>query len=106
TSGRRRPTARERTGSMNRSTEAKIGPGELVLIVGPSGAGKDTLIGLVRDRLAGDPAVVFPRRVVTRAPSPDEENEFLTETEFARRAQAGAFALSWGAHGLHYGVPG
>ena len=37
-----------------------IGPGRLVLVVGRSGAGKDTLIGLAQAACADDPGVVFP----------------------------------------------
>ena len=47
----------------------RIGPGTLVVVVGPSGAGKDTLIGLARALCANDARVVFPRRIVTRSPS-------------------------------------
>jgi ribose 1,5-bisphosphokinase PhnN len=46
-----------------------IGPGRLLAVVGPSGAGKDTLIARARTRLAGDPMIVFPLRIVTRAAS-------------------------------------
>lgn len=76
-----------------------------VLIVGPSGAGKDTLIRLVRVEFEGDPRFVFPRRLVTRPPSADEDNLPITLADFARREAAGCFALSWRAHGLGYAVP-
>lgn len=86
--------------------EAKpIGPGRLVLVVGPSGAGKDTLIRAARDRLAGDPGFVFPRRVVTRPPSDAEDNDHADAETFGRIAAAGGFAMRWRAHGLDYGVP-
>jgi ribose 1,5-bisphosphokinase len=83
----------------------RIGPGRLVLVVGPSGAGKDTLILAARENLQGDANVLFPRRVVTRPVSPFEDHDSLSEADFARALLAGAFALSWEAHGLRYGVP-
>lgn len=82
-----------------------IGPGRLVLVVGPSGAGKDTLIRAARERLAGDPGFVFPRRVVTRPPSDAEDNDHADPETFRRIAAAGGFAMHWRAHGLDYGVP-
>lgn len=78
----------------------------LVLIVGPSGVGKDALISYCRSGLAGVEAVVFPRRAVTRAAGAGgEDHDTISEGEFARRAAAGGFSLSWRAHGLGYGVP-
>ena len=83
---------------------AQIGPGRLVVVVGPSGAGKDTLLGLARDRFGGDRNIVFPRRVVTREPSAAEDNESISETDFAAAVAAGGFAFWWDAHGLKYAL--
>ncbi|MDP4004526.1 phosphonate metabolism protein/1,5-bisphosphokinase (PRPP-forming) PhnN [Methylobacterium sp. NEAU K] len=80
-------------------------PGCLVLVVGPSGAGKDTLIRLARTALADDPRYVFPRRLVTRPPSADEDNDQIDEAGFAEGCAAGRFILSWRAHGLGYALP-
>ena len=78
----------------------------LLLIVGPSGAGKDTLINGARVALAGDHRVRFVRRVITRkADGGEEEHDSVTDQAFELRRAAGEFALTWRAHGLHYGIP-
>jgi len=82
-----------------------IGPGRLVLVVGPSGAGKDTLIAGARAACRDDTAVIFPRRVVTRPASAFEDNDVLSESDFAQAAAKGEFAFWWGAHGHDYGIP-
>jgi ribose 1,5-bisphosphokinase len=82
-----------------------IGPGRLVLVVGPSGAGKDTLLGLAQVACADDKNIVFPRRVVTREASAAEDNEQVSTEAFGQAAAQGAFAISWDAHGHAYGLP-
>ena len=78
----------------------------LILIVGPSGAGKDTLLNGVRDLLDDHAPVRFVRRVITRPGDMGEEaHESVAEQEFTLRETAGDFALAWRAHGLHYGIP-
>ena len=84
---------------------ATIGPGRLVLVVGPSGAGKDTLIGLARAACADDRNIVFPRRVVTREASPSEDNEQVSPEAFRQALARGEFAMHWEAHGHCYGLP-
>ena len=74
----------------------------LVLVVGPSGAGKDSLLDAARAALAGDSHYRFVRRAITRpADAGGETHEALTAAEFAARH----FALRWRAHGLDYGIP-
>ncbi|GAC1307149.1 MAG: phosphonate metabolism protein/1,5-bisphosphokinase (PRPP-forming) PhnN [Steroidobacteraceae bacterium] len=85
---------------------AAIGPGRFVLVVGPSGAGKDTLIGLARAACAEDGNIVFPRRVVTREASPFEDNEQVSPEAFRRACNRGEFAVHWEAHGHCYALPG
>jgi ribose 1,5-bisphosphokinase len=85
--------------------ETDVGPGRLVLVVGPSGAGKDTLLGLAQTALADDADVVFVRRVVTREASAFENNEQVTPEAFRAAKMSGAFAIDWEAHGLCYALP-
>jgi ribose 1,5-bisphosphokinase len=90
--------------SANRDRPDAIGPGRFILVVGPSGAGKDTLLGLAHAACAEDRSVVFPRRVVTRQPSAFEDNEQLSFEDFRRARAGGAFAVHWEAHGHGYGL--
>jgi ribose 1,5-bisphosphokinase len=82
-----------------------IGPGRLILVVGPSGAGKDTLLGLAKSACVEDTSVVFPRRVVTREASSSEDNAQLSIDDFQQALARGDFAMHWEAHGHHYGLP-
>ena len=81
-----------------------LGPGRLVLVVGPSGAGKDTLLNLACAACACETRIVFPRRVVTRQASSFEDNEEMDEVAFRRALAQGQFAIHWQAHGHRYGV--
>lgn len=80
------------------------GAGMFVCLVGPSGAGKDTLLRLVKIKLAAQPGFIFPCRRVTRAASPHEDHLVLTETAYLEGVRAGRFALAWRAHGLGYAI--
>jgi phosphonate metabolism protein PhnN/1,5-bisphosphokinase (PRPP-forming) len=77
-----------------------------VAVVGPSGAGKDTLMAGARARLAEDPRFRFVRRAITRpAEAGGEDHEALSAEAFEARRAGGDFALWWEAHGLRYGIP-
>lgn len=83
-----------------------MGQGALVLVVGPSGAGKDTLIAAARDALADDERFVFVRRVVTRdAVAELEDHETIDREGFEAARGRGEFALDWEAHGFSYALP-
>jgi ribose 1,5-bisphosphokinase len=83
----------------------RIGPGALVVVVGPSGAGKDTLIALARAQCAHDARIVFPRRIVTRPPSAAEDHDSATPAQFDAAIEQDAYAFWWEAHGLKYALP-
>jgi ribose 1,5-bisphosphokinase len=79
-------------------------PGALFYVIGPSGAGKDSVIAWAR--AASDPArIAFAHRYITRPATLDAENHVaLSVDEFEARRRRGWFALSWQSHGLSYGI--
>jgi len=78
--------------------------GRLVYVMGPSGAGKDTLLAHARAHLRGA-AVLFAHRYITRAADAGGENHVaLQGEEFEWRESQGLFALTWHSHGLSYGI--
>jgi len=78
--------------------------GIFFFVVGPSGAGKDSLIDGARAALPSD-QFVFARRTITRPHgSPGEDHEACTEAEFLARLTQQGFLITWQAHGLHYGL--
>lgn len=80
--------------------------GVFIAVVGPSGAGKDTIIAYVREQLGEEGGVDFVRRVITRpCDASTEDHDTLEEAAFDDAEENGAFALSWSAHGLKYGLP-
>jgi ribose 1,5-bisphosphokinase len=81
-----------------------IGPGRLILVVGPSGAGKDTLLGLAKAACADDPNIVFPRRVITRQASASEDNEEVSAGTFQAALARNEYAMHWEAHGHCYAL--
>jgi ribose 1,5-bisphosphokinase len=80
--------------------------GWLVLVVGPSGAGKDSVLRDAARELKGDERFVFPRRVVTRQADANlEDHDTNSEPHFEQAVIDGKFMLHWGAHGNFYGIP-
>ncbi len=79
--------------------------GSLVYVMGPSGAGKDSVLSRARALLPPEAPVVFAHRYITRPADTGGENHVaVTRAEFAMRRAHGLFAYHWGAHGNDYGV--
>lgn len=78
--------------------------GAWVLVAGPSGAGKDTLIDIACREFADDPRIRRARRVVTRQPNAFEDHETVSDAAFEALRSSGQLSLSWQAHGLSYGI--
>jgi ribose 1,5-bisphosphokinase len=80
--------------------------GKLILVVGPSGAGKDSIIGYAKEKFKNDPQFIFPRRIITRqADVAAEDHDTMDVREFLALKAKDGFALCWQAHDLHYGLP-
>ncbi len=79
--------------------------GKLILVVGPSGSGKGTLINHVKKLL---PELAFPKSSTTRAKrghDSDKNYNFLTRGEFQAAIDAEKF-LEWAEYGgNYYGTP-
>ena len=82
------------------------GAGLLVVVVGASGTGKDSLLAAARDAFADAPDVHFVERVITRPPDDEHEpHTSVTTEDFERLSARGELVVEWAAHGLRYGVP-
>ena len=79
--------------------------GSLVYVMGPSGAGKDSVLGRARALLPPGAPVVFAHRYITRPADAGGENHVaVTREEFATRRAYGLFAYHWNAHGNDYAL--
>ena len=79
--------------------------GRLVYVVGPSGAGKDSVLEYARMHLPANAGIIFARRFITREPgSAGEQHIPLSVSAFERVLANGHFALHWDANGLRYGI--
>jgi ribose 1,5-bisphosphokinase len=78
----------------------------LILVVGASGVGKDTLINGAKAALSSDERVVFAEREISRPLGTGAEGQIsMDHAEFSVRDRAGRYAFAWDAHGIDYGVP-
>jgi phosphonate metabolism protein/1,5-bisphosphokinase (PRPP-forming) PhnN len=98
--------SRDNANSGGAVVPGKTVPGLLIVIAGPSGAGKDSLLSYAQKVLEAESGLLFVRRVITRQPDGEtEDHDSLTPSEFLAVEQQGLFAVTWEAHGLRYGVP-
>ena len=77
----------------------------LVYVIGPSGAGKDSLLQWVMQHARSNSELHLARRSITRLARPDAEpHEAVSLDQFSQLCKSGQFALHWDANGLRYGV--
>ena len=85
---------------------AEQGPGRIIYVVGPSGAGKDSLLKGAREKLKHRTDLHFIRRDITRPEDADgEDHRPVSTEEFDTNLKRGNYILHWRAHGLNYGIP-
>lgn len=77
----------------------------VILVVGPSGAGKDTLLRAARKQFTNKPTLGFARRYITRPPDMNEDNYYVDESGFKLLEKSAFFLSTWRAHGNCYGIP-
>jgi ribose 1,5-bisphosphokinase len=81
-------------------------PGFLILVVGNSGSGKDSIINGVIEKYTEDTRKIhLVQRYITRPPSETEKNLTISPIKFKEMGKRGQFALKWHIYGLDYGVP-
>jgi phosphonate metabolism protein PhnN/1,5-bisphosphokinase (PRPP-forming) len=79
--------------------------GQLVYVVGPSGAGKDSILSWLEAHGAGALRMVRARRTITRPNVPGAEaHEAVTAEQFEQLVSSGVLAMHWVANGCSYGV--
>jgi ribose 1,5-bisphosphokinase len=78
--------------------------GRLFYFVGPPGAGRDSLLHWVQQRIPAEVDLVFARRTITRPQDVGEEHEAVDVGTFWRLAAGGQFSMMWEANDLCYGV--
>lgn len=77
----------------------------LIYCMGPSGAGKDSLLDWLRAHLPTPCPVYWARRTISRIAVPGgEAHESVSPKTFAALRNRQAFALHWEANGLGYGI--
>ena len=79
--------------------------GALIYDMGPSGAGKDSVLGRARALMPAEAPMAIAHRYITRPHDSGGENHVaVSRAEFAVRRAHGLFAYHWHAHGNDYGV--
>ncbi|MHA1669375.1 MAG: phosphonate metabolism protein/1,5-bisphosphokinase (PRPP-forming) PhnN [Promethearchaeota archaeon] len=91
---------------LSKSDQKKNYPGWLILVVGNSGSGKDSIMKGVKEKFLPELKSLFlAQRFITRPSSETENNIAVSPEEFKKMSSQGKFALKWHIYELDYGIP-
>jgi ribose 1,5-bisphosphokinase len=77
----------------------------LIYVVGPSGAGKDSLLNWLRGHLPSTDRIHWARRTIDRPPSTEGEvHESVSSEGFKQLLDTQQLAMHWSANALQYGI--
>ena len=77
----------------------------LIYVMGPSGAGKDSLLDWLKKKLPPQSPVHFAKRTIDRPlQALGEQHESVDSATFERLQDENSFAMHWLANGRQYGV--
>ena len=79
----------------------------LIYVVGPSGAGKDTLLAWLKSHIRPSSLLHWARRTIDRPTSSQinaEQHESVNSQEFQKLLKDNAFAMHWKANSQQYGI--
>lgn len=77
----------------------------LIYVMGPSGAGKDSLLDWLKNKLPPQAPIHFAKRTIDRPlQALGEQHESVDAASFERLQKEKSFAMHWLANGRQYGV--
>ena len=80
--------------------------GLLILIIGNSGSGKDSIMRGVKERYPSDlKSLYLTQRYITRPYSDTEDYIAIKPEDFKKLSLQGELVLEWHIYGLDYGIP-
>ncbi|MFM9993554.1 MAG: phosphonate metabolism protein/1,5-bisphosphokinase (PRPP-forming) PhnN [Burkholderiaceae bacterium] len=79
--------------------------GKIIYVIGPSGAGKDSLMKWVLQHKSASMNFHWAKRIVTRHPTEGEgTDEYVSAESFEKLLSSHMLAMHWSAHDIEYGI--
>ena len=79
--------------------------GQIIYVMGPSGAGKDSLMKWVLQNKSSSMNFYWAKRIVTRnRPKGEGTDEYVSLESFEKLLSNQILAMHWSAYDIHYGI--